>query len=136
MRFFSGITAVFLMFAVANGPVSAANPLRNDETVFDGLMAVASADEIQKNCPTISPRLIRAFFFMKSLERHANRLGFSTEDIEAYVNDKDEQDVMRTATWNYLGSVGVAQDQPETFCEAGRNEITRKSQIGVLLRSK
>ena len=48
--------------------VAAAQGLETDPTVVQGFYAIGLADEVRRNCPTISPRLVRAYTFLKSLE--------------------------------------------------------------------
>ncbi len=114
----------------------AARSLRDLKDVNEGLAVIAAGDLIQKNCPTISPRLVRAFFFAKELEAKAKAAGFDDDQIEAYVEDKAEKARVVGIARGYLISVGLDPARPETWCEVGLYEIERNSQIGVLLKAK
>ena len=110
--------------------------LPNEEDINDGLLAVGIADEIRKNCPSISGRVVKAILFMNSLEKLALSRGYSEDQIEAYVNSDAEKAKMRAKGEEYLATKGVNRANPETFCDLGRAEIASGSQIGSFLRAK
>ncbi|SEO26434.1 hypothetical protein SAMN04490248_10376 [Salinihabitans flavidus] len=102
----------------------------------DGLIAVGVADEIRKNCPTISARLFRALRYLHGLENHAKKLGYSQDEIDAYVDDKAEEKRLRAIGADYMRARGVVEDDAKSYCALGRAEIEKSSQIGALLRAK
>ncbi|PQO24529.1 hypothetical protein C2I36_02525 [Rhodobacteraceae bacterium WD3A24] len=110
--------------------------LRADETVYNGLFAVAVADQIRTNCDVIGPRMFRAIGFLHSLESHARSQGFSQEEIDAFIDSEEEQERMRGHVMAYFEEHGVDEDAPETYCALGRAEIERGSQAGALLRAR
>ncbi len=127
---------VVAVVIAAPGGAADARSLRDLKDVNEGLAVIAAGDLIQKNCPTISPRLVRAFFFAKELEAKAKAAGFDDEQIEAYVEDKAEKARVVGIARDYLVSVGLDPERPETWCKVGLYEIERNSQIGVLLKAK
>ncbi len=114
----------------------AKQPLSEVKIVNDGLLAVGIADEIRKNCPSISARMVKAFFYINELEDHAKELGYSEEEIDDYVSDKSEKAKMRARGEAYLKEQGVVESNPDTYCALGRAEIKKSSRIGALLRAK
>lgn len=129
-----GAVAALAMSSVSG--LAAAQSLRDHEEVNRGLMIIAAGDMIQRNCPTIVPRMIKAYFYARSLERMAKNAGFSDDEIEEFVEDKAEKARVFELAKAYLISKGLDPDRPETYCEVGLYEIERNSQIGVLLKAK
>lgn len=111
-------------------------PLREVQEINDGLFAVAIADEIRKECPSISARMFRALSYINALEARAMELGYSAQEIKAYVKSKEEKARLRARGEAYLNANGASYADPETFCTLGRAEIAKGSQIGQLLRAK
>lgn len=123
------------MMATA-GMSSALPPLREVKEIDDGLFAVAVADEIRKECTSISARMFRALSYINTLENRALELGYSEQEIKAYVKSKEEKARMRARGEAYLKANGVSYADPETFCTLGRAEIEKGTRIGQLLRAK
>ncbi len=129
--------AVFASCLAAPGSAAAERPpLREATEINDGLFAVAIAREIKDYCPTISARYFRAFTFLTSLKNKARDMGYSNDEIDAYVDNDEEKARMRERGEAYLAANGVSYDDPQSFCALGREEIEKSSQIGVLLRAK
>ena len=131
------LTTVALAGVLA-GPIaaSAKTPLREVAVVHDGLLAVGIADEIRKKCDSISPRMFTAMSFMSSLKRTPRDMGYSDDEIEAYVTSKEEKARMRAEGEKYLKANGVNRANPKTFCDLGRAEIAKGSQIGKFLKAR
>lgn len=110
--------------------------LRSERDINDGLLAIGIADEIRKNCGTISARMIKAYRYMKTLESTAKTRGYSDAEIEAYVTSNAEKAKMRSRGEAYLKANGVVRANPETFCDLGHAEIASNSRIGALLKAK
>lgn len=130
------VPALVAMSLGLSTPAVAKTPLREVAEIDDGLFAVAVADEIRKQCDTISARMIRAFMYMNALERRAKELGYSQTEIKAYVKSPEEKARMRARGEAFLKANGVSYADPETFCTLGRTEIAKGTQIGQLLRAK
>lgn len=128
---------VLAMGVAAPASSAAARPhLREVAEINNGLFAVAIAREIKDYCPTINARYFRAFNFLVSLKNTARDMGYSNDEIEAYVDSDKEKARMRARGEAYLVAHGVSYDDPQSFCALGREEIEKSSQIGVLLRAK
>lgn len=135
------IVATFVAPAVALGlflpEVAVAKPpLRDVSAIDDTLYYIAIANEIDENCESISGLRMKAITKMYQLRSHANDLGYTDDEIRAYVKSKYEQNRMRAKGEAYLAANGVRYDNPETFCALGEKEIARSSAIGIYLRAK
>ncbi len=111
-------------------------PLREVSEIDDTLYYIAIANEIDKYCDQVSGRRFKAIGTMWRLRARANDLGYSDDEIRAYVESDAEKARMRAKGEGYLAAHGVSYQQPETFCALGRAEIARNSAIGVYLRAK
>lgn len=122
---------------LAGASMAAALPsLREVKEIDDGLFAVAVADEIRQQCDGISARLFRALGYINTLESRAKELGYSEQEIKAYVKSPEEKARMRARGEAYLKANGVSYADKETFCTLGRAEIEKGTLIGQLLRAK
>lgn len=109
-------------------------PLKDVEYVREGVIATGIAFEISENCEKISARMLRGLFFLNDLKRHAQGLGYSSSEIDAYVNDSEEKARLVTVARARLADLGATSEDPESYCSVGRTEIAQESQIGRLLR--
>lgn len=130
-----------LVLACAAMPAAASqaavnDALRGNPEIYNGLFAIAVADQVRKNCDSISPRMIRAFTFARSLQARAREMGFSDAEIDAFLDSDAEKARMRASVTRYFAQNGVVESDPETYCALGRTEIARASQAGVLLRAR
>ncbi len=111
-------------------------PLREVSEIDDGLLWVALADEIRKSCDDIEARMFNAVLFLGSLKRTARDMGYSREQVRAYLESDEEKARMRARGEAYLAAQGVSPDDKAGLCELGRAEIDRNSRIGTLLKAK
>lgn len=111
-------------------------PLREVSEIDDGLLWVALADEIRKSCEGIEARMFNALLFLGSLKRTARDLGYSREQVRAYLKSDEEKARMRARGEAYLAAQGVSPDDEAALCALGRAEIDRNSRIGTLLKAK
>ena len=132
----TAVAALLAFGATATTAQAVPSELRYHLPINNGLTIVAIADIIRKECDQIEPRMIRAYRFIKTLENQAKADGFSEEEIEAFVENKDDKDRVKGAARDYLTSKGVSLADKQTYCTVGKAEIDRNSQIGALLRSK
>lgn len=118
------------------GSANALEALRDITAVDTGLRDVAVANEVRKECDSISARMIRAHGFLGDLKSYAQAQGFTKAEIDAHVDDDAERARMKTIVLAYMTSNGVDLDDPQTYCALGHAEIARNSQIGSLLRAR
>ena len=137
------IAGLHMLFAIAlllclatAGVANAKRPLSEVSTVNDGLLAMGIADTIRKECPSLSARMIKAYFYINKLKKHARSLGYSDEEIKSHVTSKEVKAEIRQQGEAYLKEHGVVMDNPQSYCALGRAEIEKSSQIGALLRAK
>lgn len=125
-----GLLAISAGSAVAKPPLSEIRQI--DDAVFD----VAVADKIRRECPSLAPRLVRAYALYREARRVALGLGYTEAEIEAYADSDVEKARLRAKGEAYLRTRGVVASDPQSYCAAGRKEIEKSSRIGSLLREK
>lgn len=128
------ILAVLVTLSATAGPGWAQSGLEQDPTVRQGFYAIGLADEIRRNCPTISPRLVRAYSYLKSLEKYARDAGYSQADIDALTDNDAAKEALRSAIRDDLAKRGATDGSAVGFCAVGRDEIARGTQAGRLLQ--
>ncbi|MEP2474728.1 DUF5333 domain-containing protein [Roseobacter sp.] len=109
-------------------------PLRDVQAIDDGLFAIGLADQIRKNCPVISARLLPALGALQGLQTTARDMGYTKAEIDAHVNSDVEKARLRARGAQYMASKDLKTDQAG-FCTLGKEEIARNSTVGVLLRA-
>ena len=125
-----------LLFALFAAPVLALTPLHQEPTVVSNFYNIGLADEVRKNCETIDARIIRAYRYIKSIERYARDAGYSNTEIDEFVDNKAEKEKLRTRVRADLAKRGASAKTPEGYCTVGREEIAKGSAAGRLLRAK
>jgi hypothetical protein len=123
-----------LALAIAAGPAAAGHPLGQDRRVMGTLLAAAVGDEIRRNCPDISARLMRVWRRAEALEAYARGLGYSESEIAAFLRSAEERAVLEARRDAYLADRGVRAGDADSYCRLGRAEIAADSPIGALLR--
>lgn len=125
-----------LILCMTAGAVLAKPHLR-DVPEIDGLLVeVRIADKIRKKCDSISARLLRANSLVYGLKSKARDMGYSDEEIDAYIDSDADHDRQRALRDEYMFARGVDKNDRETYCALGRAEIEKGGQIGALLRMK
>ena len=82
MRYLGAILAGAVLLT---GAADAKPPLRDVAEIDGALFDLGVADRIRKNCPTISARMLRAISYVHDLEQRARALGYTSEEIDAYM---------------------------------------------------
>ncbi|WP_052245115.1 DUF5333 domain-containing protein [Halocynthiibacter namhaensis] len=133
---FLGVVALTTLTAVPSFAMSPEIvPLRDNERVNSGLITAGIVRRIHKRCPTITYRKFRSFAFLRSVHNRAQAEGYSAEEIEAYVDDPDEEARLYVRVDNWLSSRGAREGDAESYCAVGNAEMTADSQIGNFLRT-
>ena len=125
-----------VLFSAAHVAASVLPPLHENRTVVSGFYAIGLADEIRKKCKTIDPRYLRAYNFLKSLEKYARNAGYSDAQIEELVDNRTEKEKLRAEIRADLAERGASAESPEGYCTVGREEIAKDSAAGRLLRAR
>lgn len=128
------LAGIFILTGIVTA-VSALPPLQEDERVRREFLAAAIGDEIRKNCPSISARMLRFASRATQLQSYALDLGYSEEDISAMRQDPAAREELRRLRDAYLQRNGVVAGQADTYCRLGRQEIEKNTLTGWLLRS-
>ena len=123
-----------LIFCLTAGGALAKPHLRDVPEIDGTILAVGIADEIRKNCPVISARMVQAYRTVTGLKARARDLGYSDAEIDAYRKSDAEKARLKRARDAYLRQGGVAAGQEASYCDLGRVEIEKGSRIGALLR--
>jgi len=129
----AGLLALLVAPAVG---ASALTPLPEETHINQSLMAGVVGDEIRKHCPTISARMLVAWFKLEELKRYALNKGYGRAEIKAFIKNPEQKARVKAMAQAYLQSHGVRPDEPGSYCRLGEAEIARKSLIGVMLRAK
>ncbi|MXQ07766.1 hypothetical protein GQ651_07895 [Alphaproteobacteria bacterium GH1-50] len=124
----------FLVLAMAS-PALAKVPLHENPTVVNGFYAIGLADEVRKNCDSIKPRWLRAYNYLKALEKYAQDAGYSEAEIEELTDNKAEKEALRSRIRADLKARGASPQTPEGYCTVGREEIAKDTAAGRLLRA-
>ena len=132
-----GLVPAILAASLAAGAAAAqARPPLNEEPhINHSLIAAAIGELIRRNCSSISPRYLVVFSKIRALETYARKKGYTEEEVEAFLDDKDEQKRVRRAAMAYLKQQGVVKDDEASYCAAGRAEIEKGTLTGELLWS-
>ncbi len=131
---FRTYTAALLATTLAAGPAAAQQSLSEVGYVTEGLIAVGIAYEISEVCGDIDPRTLRGLAYLNQLRGHAKSLGFSNAEIDAFVDDRAEQDRLEGIARARLAGMGATPGDEASHCAVGRAEIGKQSTIGYLLR--
>jgi hypothetical protein len=121
------------MFATAS---AALPPLQQNKTVLTGFYAIGLADEVRKNCDRVSPRWLRAYNYLQSLEKYARDAGYSEAQIEELVDNKSAKEKLRVQIRADLAERGASPQNPEGYCTVALEEIAKGSVAGKLLRAR
>lgn len=136
MRMITTLTTAAVLSLGLTYSAGAKAALRDVPEIDDNMLWVAIAIEISDKCDEIKPRTIRGLFFLNNLKQRALSMGYSDEEIQAYVKSDEEKARMRERGEAYMKSKGLDPADIGDLCTLGHAEIARNSQIGVLLKAK
>ena len=130
------LIAIALTAATLAAPAVALEPLAQEKYVNDRLIAARVADRVRRECPSIDARIVYAWSQARALKRYAENLGYSSAQIDAFLDSKQDKARIYAAAEDYLTRNGARKGDAESFCRIGRNEIASKSVAGSLLVAK
>ena len=128
------ISAIALACIISAGAASAQTALKDVAHVRDGIIDVGMAYELSEHCDSIRARLFRGLGFLQSLKSHASELGFTDEEIDEYVNDRNEKKRLEAIARAKLVTLGVVEGEEASYCAVGRAQIAANTRVGWLLR--
>lgn len=117
-------------------PAGALQPLHENPTVVSGFYSIGLADEVRRNCDSIQPRLLRAYNYLRALEKFARDAGYTDAQIEEFVDNKAEEKKLRARIRADLAERGASPESPEGYCTVGLEEIAKDTVAGRLLRAE
>ncbi len=137
MRMMKSLVLGAVMATTAATAQATAKPgLPAEKEINDGLLVVAVADKIRRECDAISARLFTARAYLTDLKDRAAEQGYSEAEIDSYINNDEEKAKMRMKRNAYFKARGASNLDPASLCSLGREEIRKQSQIGLLLKAK
>lgn len=110
--------------------------MADEADINQGLVYIAAADKIRRECSSINGRMLKAQRYANALRGIARDRGYSDAEIDAYLDSRDERAKVRAQRNVYFESQGASNLDPASLCALGHAEIARKSQIGYMLRAK
>ena len=125
-----------LVMMAGTSAAEALPPLSQNDYINHRLISARVADRIRKTCPDISARIFYAYSQARALERYALDLGYSKQQIEAFIDSDVEKTRVKAAAEDYLKANGATPGNIAGFCALGREEIAKKSIAGSLLRAR
>ena len=128
------LTALTFSAILAAMPAVAQTPLKDVAHIRDGIISVGMAYELSEKCGDLSARTIRGINFLYSLKSHAEGLGYTDAQIDAYINDEAEKDRLEAIARQQLADLGVVEGDEATYCAVGRDQIAQGTDVGALLR--
>jgi hypothetical protein len=117
-------------------PAAALEPLSQEKYINDRLIAARIADRVRRECPTLNARMIYAYSQARGLESYARKKGYSQEQIDTFLDSKEDKARIYATAEDYLTRNGAKPGDPDSFCRIGQQEIARKTIIGSLLVAK
>lgn len=126
--------------ATALSPVAAlaapSVPLTQNAHVMGQLVAARMADVIRHQCPTISGRMIKAFFKAEALKNYALDQGYTADQIRAFLKDPKAKATIKARAAKGLEKLGATPGNAQSYCKAGKAEIASGSLAGSLLYAR
>ncbi|MFV0409132.1 MAG: DUF5333 domain-containing protein [Paracoccus sp. (in: a-proteobacteria)] len=132
----SVLTVTSLIAAMLATPALALEPLAQEKYVNNRLIAARVADRVRRECPSIDARIVYAWSQARALKKYAEKKGYSSAQIEAFLDSKQDKARIYAAAEDYLTRNGAVKGDAQSFCRVGRAEIASKSVAGSLLVAK
>ncbi len=130
------ILTTFIALSLAGTAGAARADLAAEKDINAGLLAVAAADKIRRECGDMSGRFWAARSYANQLKDMAIKRGYSEAQIDAYIDDSAEKAKMRERRNAYFESKGASNLDAASLCRLGRDEIKNRSRIGSFLKAK
>lgn len=121
--------------AMPQADVNAA--LRGNQAIYNGLFTAAVIRHIVNACPDLQGpnRLQRVSFFL-SLYNQARGMGFTRDQIEAFVEDEGEQDRLQSVVDRHFMDAGVDPKDDRAVCVYARGQMEERTALGRRLRER
>lgn len=127
------IRLILLAALLPGGALAQSRALGQVPEITEGLIATAIAYEVGRVCGPVDARRVQGLAYLLSLQAQARSLGYSQEEIDAFVDDDAEKDRLEGIARGRLAALGAIEGDEESYCAVGRAEIAKGSQVGRLL---
>jgi len=128
---FAAVVAAGLMIGTT---ATAKPPLSDVAFVREGIIATGMAFELSEKCGSLRARRLRGLNYLISLRNHAFDLGYTSAEVDAYIDNKAEENRLKKIAYGRLRDLGTQRGNEASYCAVGRAEIAKGSAIGRLLR--
>ncbi len=126
-------TLAALAFGLSASAALANPPLKDVEEIREGIITAGIAMELADKCGDLDVRLIRGVSFLNSLKSRAKELGYSAEEIDAYVNDKAEKARLEEVARARIADWGAVEGDESSYCAVGQEQIDQQTAAGRLI---
>ncbi|WP_460274576.1 DUF5333 domain-containing protein [Celeribacter sp. ULVN23_4] len=127
------IAALTLTFGAASA--AELKPLREVKEIDQNMLWAALAVEVSDECPTIEVKKIKGLSFLWGLKNKASSMGYSDDEIRAYVESDKEEARIRKLGEEVIRHAGFDPKTEQGLCGFGEAEIAKGSIVGSFLRS-
>ena len=132
----AALTAALMTAGTLATPAAALEPLSQERYINDRLIAARIADRIRRECPTLGARILYAYSQARALERYALDKGYSREQVDAFLDSKEDRKRIYAVAEDYMAQNGGRKGDAESYCRLGRQEIANGTVTGSLLVAK
>lgn len=132
----AGLCLSLLLGAWPATAATAKQPLSEVSRIDDQMLWVGLAIEIGERCETLGPRTLKGLGFLWDLRDEARKLGYTDDEIRAYVRSDAEKARIRGRGEDYVRSQGLDPALDADLCKLGAMEMEKGSQIGAFLKEK
>ena len=135
IQFFTKIKSLLVIGFFAMSQSAQARPALQDvPEIDDNMLAIAIAYEISKECDHFEAKKFKGLTFLLNLKSKAQKMGYTDDEVRAYVKSDEQKGRLRRRGETYLQSKGFDPFSQAGLCSAGFVEVENKSLIGSFLR--
>ena len=108
-------------------------PLADDKYSDAWILAGYVGDKIANNCDAIYARKIFAIRKLYALRDRAVKMGYSSDEVKAYFDDRKVRANYERRSREYLAANGVTSGDKASYCTLGEAELAKDSLVGQLI---
>lgn len=128
------ILSTILMVSGGAAVAQSLPPLHENRNVRFSFYSAGLADIVRNNCSELDGRTIRGLRYALALRNYAFDLGYTKEDVDALLKNKEQEEKLRAEIVADLAARGATPGNEEAYCRIGREEMAKDSLAGKLLR--
>ena len=102
--------------------------------VTEGLISAAMVIRLGKRCDSVSVRRLRGLNFLHGLRQHLRDMGYTNQEIDAYIDDEDEEERLEDIAFQRLRDLGAIDDDGPSHCAVARSQMAQGTLVGSFLR--